>query len=53
MVLSLIAGFQFMRQMIGLSALVEADPVTLNKIFAPLFQQLIAGKSANGETLGE
>jgi AcrR family transcriptional regulator len=44
MVLALIAGFQFMRQMIGLHALVEADPITLRKILAPLFQQLVAGE---------
>jgi AcrR family transcriptional regulator len=44
MVLALIAGFQFMRQMIGLHALVEADPMTLRKILAPLFQQLVAGE---------
>jgi AcrR family transcriptional regulator len=50
MVLALIAGFQFMRQMIGLHALVEADPMTLRKILAPLFQQLVAGEWANGES---
>lgn len=44
MVLALIAGFQFMRQMIGLDALVETDPMTLRKILAPLFQQLVAGE---------
>ncbi|CDG83392.1 TetR/AcrR family transcriptional regulator [Janthinobacterium agaricidamnosum] len=38
--LSMVAGFQFMRQMIGLSALTEADPEALVKILAPLFQQI-------------
>jgi AcrR family transcriptional regulator len=52
MVLALIAGFQFMRQMIGLHALVETDPMTLKKILVPLFQQLVAGECANGETIG-
>jgi AcrR family transcriptional regulator len=42
-VLSLIAGFQVMRQMIGLSALAKADPKRLVRILAPLFQQLIKG----------
>jgi AcrR family transcriptional regulator len=43
LVLSLIAGFQVMRQMIGLSALAEADRKELVKILAPLFQQLVEG----------
>ncbi|WP_288195439.1 TetR/AcrR family transcriptional regulator [uncultured Pleomorphomonas sp.] len=42
--LSLVAGFQVMRQMIGLSALSEADPEDLVKLLSPLFQQLIDGK---------
>jgi AcrR family transcriptional regulator len=42
-VLSLVAGFQVMRQMIGLSALTEAEPAALIKILAPLFQQLVDG----------
>ncbi|MGO9451818.1 MAG: TetR/AcrR family transcriptional regulator [Candidatus Binataceae bacterium] len=41
LVLSLIAGFQVMRQMIGLSALAEARPETLVKILSPIFQQLV------------
>jgi hypothetical protein len=53
MVLALIAGFQFMRQMIGLDALVETDPMTLRKILAPLFQQLVAGECANGESASQ
>ena len=43
LVLSLIAGFQVMRQMIGLSALAEADSKALKKILGPLFQLLIDG----------
>jgi hypothetical protein len=43
MVLSLIAGFQVMRQMIGLPALAEAKPDVLVNILGPLFQQLIEG----------
>ncbi|WNJ89890.1 hypothetical protein [Bosea sp. 685] len=43
LVLSLVAGFQVMRQMVGLSALAEADPAELVTILAPIFQQLIAG----------
>jgi len=44
LVLSLVAGFQVMRQMIGLSALAEADPADLVRILAPLFQQLMDGE---------
>jgi AcrR family transcriptional regulator len=40
--LSLIAGFQVMRQMIELSALAKADAQTLVKVLAPLFDQLLA-----------
>lgn len=42
--LSLVAGFQVMRQMIGLSALSEADPKDLVKLLSPLFKQLINDK---------
>jgi hypothetical protein len=42
-VLSLVAGFQVMRQMIGLTALADAAPEALIKILGPLFQQLITG----------
>ena len=42
-VLSLIAGFQVMRQMIGLSALARANPEALVNILSPVFQQLIDG----------
>jgi AcrR family transcriptional regulator len=44
LVLSLVAGFQVMRQMIGLSTLAEAEPAALIKILAPLFQQLVDGE---------
>ena len=43
LVLSLVAGFQVMRQMIGLSALAEAERSDLIKVLAPLFKQLIEG----------
>jgi AcrR family transcriptional regulator len=43
LVLSLIAGFQIMRQMIGLSDLAQAEPEALVRILAPVFQQLVAG----------
>ena len=41
LVLSLVAGFQVMRQMIGLSALAEAEPAALIEILAPVFDQLV------------
>jgi hypothetical protein len=41
LVLSLVAGFQVMRQMIGLSPLAEAEPGALVQLLAPLFQQLV------------
>jgi AcrR family transcriptional regulator len=41
--LSIVAGFQVMRQMIGLSALADADPKTLVTILTPLFERLVAG----------
>jgi Tetracyclin repressor-like, C-terminal domain len=43
LVLSIIAGFQVMRQMIGLHSLSRAEPDVLVKILAPLFQMLIDG----------
>jgi AcrR family transcriptional regulator len=42
-VLSLVAGIQIMRQVIGLSALTRAKPKVLAKILGPLFQQLVDG----------
>jgi AcrR family transcriptional regulator len=49
LVLSLVAGFQVMRQMVGLSALAEAEPADLIKILAPLFQQLVDGEPPGGD----
>lgn len=43
LVLSLVAGFQVMRQMMGLTALAKADPEALVGLLAPLFRQLIDG----------
>jgi AcrR family transcriptional regulator len=51
LVLSLVAGFQVMRQMIGLSALAEAERSDLIKVLAPLFKQLIEGTQASDDTL--
>ncbi len=41
LVLALVAGFQVMRQMIGLSALADAEPRDLIELLAPLFQRLV------------
>jgi AcrR family transcriptional regulator len=46
---SIVAGFQIMRQMIGLSALSKADPKVLAKLLTPLIQSLIA---SNGSRAG-
>ena len=46
LMLSLIAGFQVMRQMIGLSALAEAEPKVLAKLLGPVFQQLMGGEQS-------
>jgi AcrR family transcriptional regulator len=51
LVLSLIAGFQVMRQMIGLPALATAEPKTLVKILGPVFQQLVQSEQASGDRL--
>lgn len=48
--LSIVAGIQMMRQMIGLSALADAKPKDLVRILAPLFQQLLNGASSNRST---
>ena len=40
-IISLVAGFQIRRQMIGLSALARANQKTLAKLLAPLFQSLV------------
>jgi AcrR family transcriptional regulator len=43
LILSLVAGIQVMRQMMGLPALANAQPEALVKLLAPLFQQLVDG----------
>jgi len=48
LVLSLIAGVQVMRQMLGLSALAEAEPEALVKLLGPVFEQIIAGVQPSG-----
>ncbi|HWA92687.1 MAG TPA: TetR family transcriptional regulator [Rhizomicrobium sp.] len=42
-VFALVAGFQMMRQMIGLTALADAKPKDLERLLAPLFAQLVEG----------
>lgn len=49
LILSLVAGFQVMRQMIGLSALVDAQRESLIALLAPVFQQLLDGATAPPE----
>lgn len=44
LILSLIAGVQLMRQMIGLTPLAKTSPATLQKILAPAIQHLVDGK---------
>jgi len=44
LVLSLVAGVQVMRQMIGLSALAKAEPRALAKILGSMLQQLVEGE---------
>jgi AcrR family transcriptional regulator len=39
--LALIAGFQLIRQMMGLTALAKAEPRALVKVLGPLFEQLL------------
>lgn len=41
LLLSLVAGFQFMRQIIGLGALAQGDPETLVGLLRPLFRELM------------
>lgn len=43
--LSLVAGLQVMRQMIGLTPLAEADPDVLARLLEPLFEQLIGPRA--------
>ncbi len=49
LILSLVAGFQVMRQMIGLSALVDAQRESLIALLAPVFQQLLDGAAVPPE----
>jgi AcrR family transcriptional regulator len=44
-VLSIVAGIQIMRQMIGLTALTDAKPKALVKLLAPLFEHLIDARN--------
>ncbi|MEQ1781992.1 MAG: hypothetical protein ABMA14_11575 [Hyphomonadaceae bacterium] len=44
-ILSLIADVPLMRQMIGLTPLAKTSPAALQKLLAPVIQQLIDGKS--------
>lgn len=46
LMLSLVAGVQAMRQMMGLSALAQSEPADLIQLLTPLFQQLIDGPAA-------
>jgi AcrR family transcriptional regulator len=47
--LSLIAGFQLMRQMIGLHALVDAEPDELARILTPVFELIIQARISTSE----
>jgi AcrR family transcriptional regulator len=42
-VLAVVAGFQVMRQLIGLSALADADPADLKAVLEPIFRHLVSG----------
>lgn len=42
-VLSLVMGFMVMRQVIGLTALADADPDDLEKVLTPVLRQLLEG----------
>jgi AcrR family transcriptional regulator len=46
LVLSLVAGLQVMRQMIGLTALTQTDPKVLADLLKPLIQTLAEGNEA-------
>ena len=43
--LGLVAGVQIMRQMIGLSALTDADPADLKAILEPLIQTIVVAQT--------
>jgi len=49
LVLSLVAGIQVMRQMIGLRALADTEPAVLIKILAPAIQQIIEGDQQSSD----
>jgi AcrR family transcriptional regulator len=49
-VFAVVAGVQVMRQMIGLSALADADPADLKRILEPIFRALVTGERT--ETVG-
>ncbi len=49
LILSLIAGFQVMRQMVGLSALAGAPASGLSKILVRIFQQLVETEPEGGK----
>jgi AcrR family transcriptional regulator len=44
LVLALVAGVQAMRQVIGLTALADADPATLVRLLTPVFRHLVEGE---------
>jgi AcrR family transcriptional regulator len=44
LVFAVVAGVQVMRQMIGLSALADADPADLKSILEPIFRALVTGE---------
>lgn len=46
LILSIVSGFQVMRQMMGLTAVAEAKPEVLIDLITPLFQSLIEGSLA-------
>lgn len=45
LILSLVAGFQMMRQSIGLSALADAEPEVMIELLTPLFDRLVGEES--------
>lgn len=50
LILSLVSGFQTMRQVVRLDALTAADPQVLADLLAPIFQGLIDGRAADTKT---
>jgi AcrR family transcriptional regulator len=46
--LAVVAGVQMMRQMIGLSALADADPETLVDLLTPIFEQILCALDEAG-----